>query len=142
MIAAQFLPRRRWRRSRLRPLVLCTLIHQGPGDRSALCRPARRPEPDPALVIEPHHMPPIALRDDRDLLEPVHCRSPVSCSHPTPSLTLPCLPLRSIATGGSASGPGSPPSCGPTTPPPSPCAPAASPPHPRAPSGARGTATS
>src|SRR5260370_6240710 len=133
MIAAQFLPRRRWRRSRLRPLVLCTLIHQGPGDRSALCRPARRPEPDPALVIEPHHMPPIALRDDRDLLEPVHCRSPVSCSHPTPSLTLPCLPLPSIASGGSPAGPPAPPPPCLQTPPRPPPPPAASPPRPRAP---------
>ena len=76
-------PRRPWsplflldRRSRQRPLIFCGLIHHGPGDGSALCRPPRCPEPYLTLVIEPHQVPTVALGENLDLLESMHARPP------------------------------------------------------------------
>src|SRR5262249_12050764 len=68
--------RRLRRRCLLRHRVGGALFDRSPNDGSSLGRAPRCPEPDVALVIEPDQMPPVALRDDCDLLEAIHGHPP------------------------------------------------------------------
>ena len=57
---------------RRRLLALHALVHQNPGEHPPLRGSTWRSEPTPALGIEPHQVPAVALRDDFDLPETVH----------------------------------------------------------------------